>query len=136
MSDDKLVSAEPKKFKPASETVSQRLEREGFVFDHEHFYQRLAEVKDRVLVDPSGPVFIPLLWGQPYMLGEENSVSDKNVIKVEYDSAHLLMFDQFTFRRPVKDIRGGVYLYINTPESMNMSDDDVANRTQRVKILI
>jgi len=137
MTDDRLVKTEPKRFQPASETVVQRLERTGFVFDHEHFYQRLAEIKKLVSVDPSGSVFIPLLWGQPYIHGEENLISDKNVIKIEYDPSHLLMFDRFTFRRPVKDVRssGGVsvYMYTSTPESINMSDEDMVNRAQRVE---
>lgn len=139
MVDDRLATNEPPRFQPASETVPQRLERTEFVFNHERFYQRLAEIKDLVLVDPSGPIFIPLLWGQPYIYVEENLISNKNVIKMEYDPSHLLMFDRFTFQRPVKDVRSSVgvsvYMYTSTPESINMTDDDVVNRTQRVQNL-
>ncbi len=139
MADDRLDTLEPKRFQPASETVTQRLERTGFVFDHQHFYQKLTQIKDQVLIDTSGSVFIPLLWGQPYVYEKDNPISNKNVVEMKYDPDHLLLFERFTFRRPVKDIRtvSGVsaYMYTSTPESLNMSDDDVLNRTQRTEKL-
>lgn len=102
MANDQLTITEPKGFQPASETVTQRLEREGFVFNHELFYRRLKEIKDLVLADGE-IVFIPLVWGQP--LTETVGFTKDNRLTISYQVSELIAYPYIPLRDAPMGIR-------------------------------
>lgn len=83
--------------------VAELLERSGEPFDHEAFREGLRGLKERVLEDEGGVIFVPLLWGTPDP--SEGEITEDNQLVINYDVDNLATYPDFTLRRPGPSLR-------------------------------